>query len=463
MIRIFQVFIPTSVLALLVSEIVALFLCFTLGSFTTIDAAPEVFLLYEGGLGRISMAVLSIVLGLHFQDLYTNLRVRSRVMLVQQTCMAVGVAFLLQALLTYISPDLMLPRSLMIVGSFLTLLLLPAWRLVYSSLVLRAIGAQRVLFLGTTPVAQEIAGRLTSHPELGLAVAGYVEEAPGSAAVLEGGKVVGEIADLKRVVEALRPDRIVVGLSERRSRLPVHDLLDLRLSGIRIEEAASMYEIAFGRVCTRELRPSHLIFGAELGPARHKVTWQAFYSLGLALIGVVLTIPLMLLVAVLIKLTSRGPVLYRQTRVGRNDRPFVLYKFRSMRVDAEKATGAVWAETNDPRITPLGRWLRLLRIDELPQLLNVLKGEMAIVGPRPERPEFVKTLSEQIPYYRQRHCVSPGITGWAQINHKYSNTIEDTITKLEYDLYYIKNISFSLDFYIMFQTVKTMLLSRGAN
>ena len=463
MIRIFQVFIPTSVLALLVSEIAALFLCFTLGSFATIDAAPEVFLLYEGGLGRISLAVLSIVVGLYFQDLYTNLRVRSKIMLVQQTCMAVGVAFLLQALLTYISPDLMLPRSLMIVGSFLTLLLLPVWRLIYSSLVIRALGAQRVLFLGTTPVVQDIAGQLSTHPELGFAVIGYIEETPGRAGIVDGGKVVGEMVDLKRIVEALRAERIVVGMSERRSRLPVHDLLDLRLSGIRIEEAASMYEIAFGRVCTRELRPSHLIFSAELGPARLKVTLQAAYSLGLALIGVALTLPLMLVVAVLIKLTSRGPVLYRQVRVGRHDRPFVLYKFRSMTVDAEKATGAVWAQANDPRVTPLGRWLRLLRIDELPQLFNVLKGQMAIVGPRPERPEFVKTLSEQIPYYRQRHCVSPGITGWAQINHKYSNTIEDTITKLEYDLYYIKNISFSLDFYIMFQTVKTMLLSRGAH
>ena len=167
--------------------------------------------------------------------------------------------------------------------------------------------------------------------------------------------------------------------------------------------------------------------------------------------------------ALLVRVTSPGPVLFRQTRIGVHDRAFTLYKFRSMRVDAEAATGAVWATKDDPRVTAVGRWLRLLRLDELPQLFNVLRGEMSIVGPRPERPEFVRTLSEQIPYYRQRHCVKPGITGWAQINYKYGNTIEDTITKLEYDLYYIKNMSLSLDAYMIFHTMKTMLLFRGAH
>jgi lipopolysaccharide/colanic/teichoic acid biosynthesis glycosyltransferase len=163
-----------------------------------------------------------------------------------------------------------------------------------------------------------------------------------------------------------------------------------------------------------------------------------------------------------VKATSKGPALYRQKRVGLGGAPFVLYKFRSMRLDAEAGTGAVWAVKNDPRVTPLGRWLRRLRIDELPQLFNVIRGEMVIVGPRPERPEFVKTLGEKIPFYPQRHCVKPGITGWAQISHKYGDNLEDTLTKLEYDLYYIKHMSLSLDGYIIFHTLKVMLLSRGA-
>jgi exopolysaccharide biosynthesis polyprenyl glycosylphosphotransferase len=181
-----------------------------------------------------------------------------------------------------------------------------------------------------------------------------------------------------------------------------------------------------------------------------------------AVIGLVLALPIMLVTALAVRLSSPGPVLYRQTRVGLNGSLFTLYKFRSMRADAEAGTGAVWAQKDDPRVTKVGRLIRRIRFDELPQLYNVLKGEMSIVGPRPERPEFVKALNEQIPYYRQRHCVRPGITGWAQVNYKYGDTLEDTITKLEYDLYYIKNMSLALDNYIIFHTLKAMLLTRGA-
>jgi exopolysaccharide biosynthesis polyprenyl glycosylphosphotransferase len=244
---------------------------------------------------------------------------------------------------------------------------------------------------------------------------------------------------------------------ERRKALPVYDLLDLRFQGIRIEEAGTMYETAFGRVSTRDLRPSQLIFTAELGPQQRSMNLQLVYSFILAAIGIVIISPVMLLTAIAVKLTSPGPILFRQRRVGLNDVPFTLYKFRSMVADAEAKTGAVWAKKNDPRVTPIGRFLRKSRLDEFPQLFNVLRGEMSIVGPRPERPEFVRTLSEQIPFYRQRHSVRPGITGWAQINYKYGETLEDTITKLEYDLYYIKNLSPSLDMYVIFHTIKVML------
>ena len=170
----------------------------------------------------------------------------------------------------------------------------------------------------------------------------------------------------------------------------------------------------------------------------------------------------MVAVALAVKLFSKGPVFYRQTRVGRGGVPFTLYKFRSMYPDAELKSGAVWATKDDPRVTPVGRWLRKLRLDEMPQLFNVIRGDMSLVGPRPERPEFVQMLQEKIPYYRQRSCVKPGVTGWAQINHKYGDTIEDVTTKLEYDLYYIKNLAPSLDAYILFHTAKTVLLGRGA-
>jgi exopolysaccharide biosynthesis polyprenyl glycosylphosphotransferase len=277
------------------------------------------------------------------------------------------------------------------------------------------------------------------------------------------GKRLGSLSDLRDVVDRIRPSRIVVGLIERRSCLPVARLLEMRLSGIHIEDAWSMYEAAFERISTRELRPSQLIFSStELGPYRNRVMLQSVYSMAAAALATLIAAPVMLSVAILVKLTSPGPAMLRQQRVGKNDRLFTLYKFRSMVTNAEARSGAVWAQRNDPRITPVGRWLRRFRLDELPQLFNVLKGDMSIVGPRPERPEFVIELEKRIPYYRHRHCIKPGITGWAQINHKYGDTIEDTIVKLEYDLYYIKNLAPALDAVIMFRTAKVMLLSRGA-
>jgi sugar transferase (PEP-CTERM system associated) len=375
----------------------------------------------------------------------------------------VGVAFLTQALLSYLKlPEWTVPKYQMIYGSGLTLVLLPAWRLLYNAVILRALALERLLFLGSSSSSREIAAYLADHPESGLSCVGYVDDLDDPDMELPGCRLIGPVSDLTKIVNEIKPDRIVVGMAERRQRLPMEELLRLRFSGIHIQEVQSTYESTFGKVCIREIRPSQLIFTSELGPNPKQVTFQTIYSFFLALIVAVVTIPIMLLVALAVRLSSPGPVLYRQKRAGQGDVPFTLYKFRSMYVDAEARTGAVWATKDDPRITPVGRWLRRLRLDELPQLFNVLKGEMSVVGPRPERPEFVTELEKKIPYYGQRHCVKPGITGWAQISYKYGDTIEDTIHKLEYDLYYIKNMSPALDFFIMFHTVKTMLLSRGS-
>ncbi len=461
MIRLFRVFVPTSVVALILSEVVLIFACFTIATYLVIDSDPEVFLLYDGGLSKMALAVGSVMLGLYLQDLYNDFRIRSKTLLVQQISLVIGLVFFSQALLTYINRNLMMSRWVMIFGCLLIVFLVPAWRLLYVGVVFRAFGAQRLLFLGTNSVALEIAGALENHPQLGLMSVGFVDNNREKGEELKGGKVLGDIGSLRDIVTECKPDRIVVGLTERRQSLPVHDLLDLRFLGIRIEEASNTYETAFGRVSTRELRPSQLIFSAELGPRPHSLAVQAIYSRLIGLIGFVVTFAIMVLVGLAVRLSSKGPVLFRQKRVGMNGRPFTLYKFRSMRTDAEAETGAVWATRDDPRVTVIGKWLRRLRLDELPQLYNVVRGEMSIVGPRPERPEFVRTLSDQIPFYRQRHCVRPGITGWAQINYKYGETLEDTIVKLEYDLYYIKNLSPSLDAYILFHTLKVMLFSQS--
>jgi sugar transferase (PEP-CTERM system associated) len=459
MIRVFRVFVPASVLALIVSELVIITSCFILASYFMVDVDPEVFLLYDGGLGRLGLVVASVMLGLYFQDLYSDFRIRSRIELFQQVCLVIGLVFILQAVLTYVDPELMMPRWLMMMGCGMVLVFLPVWRLLYTSLVFKAFGAERVLFLGTNAVARAIAEQLQERPELGIAPLGFVDDNVGRGERIAGTRVLGPLTELRDIVARTQPERIVVGMTERRGALPTSDLLDLRFSGIAIQDAAQLFEATFGRVSTQELRPSQLIFSEELGPRPRSVMLQRWYSLLIAVVGTVVFAPVMLLVALAVKLTSHGPILYRQRRVGQHGVPFEVYKFRSMVADAEASTGAVWASRDDPRVTPVGRFLRKTRLDELPQLFNVVKGEMSIVGPRPERPEFVRTLSEQIPFYRQRHFVKPGITGWAQINHKYGDTLEDTITKLEYDLYYIKNLSPALDAVIMFHTAKVMLFS----
>lgn len=462
MIRALRVFVPTSVFLLLVSEFILLTFCYVLAAFLFLEVDPTVFLLYDGGFLRILPVVLTILFGLHFFDLYVEIGVRSGIILLLMICQAVGVAIVVEALIGYVSRDWMLPPRLTAYGSGFGIICLLGWRVLYGVFVSRALGAQRLLFLGRNAVVQAITEFLETHPEAGLANLGYLDDEHPPGEILDRAPVLGPIADLRQIVNQTKPDRIVVGMTERREHLPVQALLDLRFSGIAIEDAAQTYEDVCKRIWTRQLRPAQLIFSAELGPRPGSVTLQSAYSLAIAAIGTILTAPLTLLAALAVKLSSPGPVLYRQPRVGLNGALFVLYKFRSMHADAEARTGAVWAVKDDPRITSVGRWLRRLRLDELPQFFNVLRGEMSIVGPRPERPEFVKVLAEKIPYYRQRHCIKPGITGWAQINHKYGDTIEDTISKLEYDLYYIKHLSPFLDAYIIFHTLKTMLRSQGA-
>jgi len=459
--RLYRLLGPESSLAVLTTEIALTLTCYTVAATLLLPVDPVIFLWYDYGALRFLIVAFTILVVLYFQDLYDVLRVDSRFVLVQQFSLAIGIAFLLQAFLNYVDSSLVMPRRTMLLGSSLALVTLPANRVLFARLISTEGFAERVLFLGCSPLIERIHRRIRERPDLGLRAIGCVHETNG-ADELDCGTVLGDVNEFREIAEREKPDRIVVGLKERRNRMPQKDLLELRFSGVRIEEAATTYEEVFGRICVPELRPSQLIFSGELGPARETMLLQSIYSFALALFGLLLTLPVFLLAVVAVKLTSRGPALYRQTRVGKDGRVFTLYKIRSMSVDAEHATGAVWAGKNDPRVTRVGRWLRRFRIDEIPQLWNVLKGEMAVVGPRPERPEFVDTLASEIPFYRQRLAVKPGLTGWAQINAGYGNTVEDTITKLEYDLYYIKHMRPALDAFIIFHTVKVVLLGRGA-
>ncbi len=257
-------------------------------------------------------------------------------------------------------------------------------------------------------------------------------------------------------------ERVIVALADRRATMPVHELLQLRLKGMSIQDGTALLERISGQIEVEELYPSWLIFGQGFRLDPTSMMARRSVSILLSLSLLLITLPVIPLVILLVRLSSPGPVLYRQKRVGRNGDIFNCYKFRTMRPDAEADGRAAWASDDDPRITPVGHFLRKMRLDEIPQLWNVLKGDMSFVGPRPERPEFVERLCRELPFYSLRHVIRPGITGWAQINHGYGGSVEESKEKLRYDLYYLKNMSVVLDLLIVFQTIKTVLFGRGA-
>jgi sugar transferase (PEP-CTERM system associated) len=258
-------------------------------------------------------------------------------------------------------------------------------------------------------------------------------------------------------------DRVVVSLADARGRLPMHTLLEMKLAGVQFDHLASVYEEYTGKIALENLRPSWLIFSHGFRKSRWLSAFKRATDVSVAVVGLLICFPLLAVIAIAVRVTSPGPALYHQRRVGLLGREFIVHKFRSMRVDAEADTGPVWAaKVGDPRATRIGVFLRRTRFDELPQLWNVLVGEMSLVGPRPERPEFVRQLTGEIPFYGQRHVVRPGLTGWAQVRYTYGASTEDALQKLQYDLYYIKNMSAALDVFILLGTIKTVILQRGA-
>jgi sugar transferase (PEP-CTERM system associated) len=256
-------------------------------------------------------------------------------------------------------------------------------------------------------------------------------------------------------------DRIIVGLPDRRGKLPVDELLNAKLRGVRVEDATTTYERVTGKILIDDLRPSWLIFSDGFHVSRLSRWTKRAIDLLLAVILAVCAAPFILLTAIAVALESGFPILYCQERVGESGRTFTLYKFRSMRKNAEQGQ-PVWATDGDERVTRIGRFIRTTRLDELPQIWNILRGDMSFVGPRPERPFFVSELAKAIPFYMQRHAVKPGLTGWAQVKYRYGSSIEDAMEKLRYDLYYIKHLSVFFDLTIVFDTVKVILSRRGA-
>jgi sugar transferase (PEP-CTERM system associated) len=330
--------------------------------------------------------------------------------------------------------------------------------------------ADRALIFGEGPLADLLEAEFESRPELGLRVVGrFLPTDNGNhqrsyrpAAFVYAPPDAETADDLTNTVKLLRATSIVVAMGDRRGKLPVDVLLSLKCRGLRVQDGVDVYEAITGKVPIESIRLGWLLFSPGCHASRFHLAYKRSASILVSIIGLLLSLPLLPFIILAIKLTSSGPALYRQKRVGCEGVIFYCYKFRTMRADAEADTGATWASDDDPRITRIGKFLRMSRLDEIPQLWNVLKGDMSLVGPRPERPEFTEFLSREIPYYRLRHTVRPGITGWAQIRYKYANSLEDAREKLRYDLFYIKNMSIGLVLLVFFQTIKVILFSQGA-
>jgi sugar transferase (PEP-CTERM system associated) len=417
---------------------------------------------YELLLPKAVLCVAVLQLSLYYGELY-EWRARGRMELFLRVGQCLSAGAIALTVIFFAVPALEVGRG--IFGIFLPLAgaLLLLWRmLIVWTWGIAELG-ERALVLGTGVFAQKVARAILKESPLGYRVLGFLTEHKEEVGRrLVNPSVVGTLDELPRLVEALRPSLIVVAQEDRRRRLPVDSLLKCRLAGVKVVEATSLFESLSGQIPLSDLRPSWLIFSSGFNKPRLLRNVKRAGEVVLGSVALVLASPIMALVALAVVLTSRGPVLYRQTRVGEGGRGFALLKFRTMRTDAEATSGPVWATAGDDRrVTFVGRLLRKTRLDELPQLWNVVRGDMSFVGPRPERPHFVEKLRRVIPYYDERHTVRPGITGWAQVKFPYGSTLEDAEEKLEYDLYYVKHMSLLLDVAIVLETAKVMLLGRG--
>lgn len=324
-------------------------------------------------------------------------------------------------------------------------------------------GGERILVLGSSSEAQQLARMVMDNPMAGYELVGIIEEPDQPPLPADhAAPVLGKVDCLRALCRKEGISRVVVALRERRGRVPVTNLLEARMDGVLIEEREAMFERLTGRLALESMKPSYLIYGRGFAKDRLTMVLKRVLDILASLTGLLLSLPICLIATVLIKLTSKGPVFFRQQRVGQDGEPFDVIKFRTMRTDAEKESGPVWAQKNDSRVTAVGKFLRLSRIDEIPQFLNILTGHMSFVGPRPERPHFVDQLKAEIPFYPLRHTVKPGLTGWAQVRHPYGASVEDAREKLRYDLYYIKNMSFLFDCNIILRTVNVILRGKGA-
>lgn len=428
MIRLFNVSIPPATFILLLFESTLLMGSFLVATLLLGDLDPVDYLLYDYGLVGLLLVVASFLLGLHFQDLYTQIRVKSRVLLLQQLCMVTGIAFVAQGLISYIDSDLKVSVHVMLLGSALAMPAIFLWRLWFGNVAGHLIGQTRLVLVGSGPTLSQLRDWIGEHPETGM----VVEAAADTPEALRA---------LDEVIRKQQPPRIVFSAWSRQDLKLMDELMELQLSGYEVEAAAAAYEKACSRVSLYSLRPEHLIYSNMFAVPAQRFFYQVVLNGVVAAICVVSVTPFLAITALALRLFHKGPVLCGETVIGLNGHPFRLHRFNA------GGDGLV------------ARAVRKFQLDGLPQFFNVVRGEMTIVGPRAIRPEYLEAIERYVPFYRERCAVRPGVTGWAQIQLKQFGRLEDSMAGLEYDLYYIKNRSLGLDTLILLHAVKSLILA----
>jgi len=456
MIRLFNVYYPTRTLVLLLCEALLVGGSFLVATAYLIGPDTYIVLMYENGILKILCITIVALLLSYYFDLYEPQRISGgweiyfRLLLVLSVlCFALGG-------IIFVYPDIYIGPHVFTLGISLLAIVLVLWRWSYEWIIGLSAFRERVYVLGNGERAHSVIETLRTRRDAGMEVVEGEDKGD------HGGDLERFEADLRSFCEPKpRVDRVIVAMENRRGSMPVRELLDLRLRGVIIEDASVLMERLLGRLPLDGLNPSTLIFTHGFNVKASQQIFRRLVSILVSFTGLMICLPFIPFIMLAVRLSSPGPIFFKQTRVGLRGRPFSVIKFRTMAQDAE-AGGAKWATKDDPRVTSLGRFMRKTRLDEIPQLWNVLRGEMGFVGPRPERPEFVRWLVNEIPFYELRHIIRPGITGWAQVRYHYGSSLEETKRKLEYDLYYVKHLSVSLDLLIMFETIKTIVLRRGA-
>jgi sugar transferase (PEP-CTERM system associated) len=462
MLRFFKQYYPIRNIFFVVGEGVFIYIAVLFASWVIIN--PDSFTLGSLLSRKASLIAFVCMICLYFNDVYDLQITNSYLELGIRLFQALGASSIILAFVYFLFQEMIIGKGIFFITVFFSMILIVLWRFLYKMVLNHGLFDQNIIILGSDGLGKKITNEIIKRKDCGYKVSFVIMEHQDDLSSYHGLPVIykEKYEGLCQMTQKLGIKKIILALKEKRGAFPTRELLNCRIGGIDILEGNSFYEMLTGKLPVEQVNPGWLIFSEGFKKSFIKHLLKRFTDISFSFILLVMFLPIILATAIIVKIDSTGPVFFLQERVGQKRKIYRIFKFRSMIIDAEKKSGPVWAQSNDDRITRFGKFIRKWRIDEIPQLWNVLKGDMSFAGPRPERYYFVKKLEEVIPYYGQRFSVKPGVTGWAQVSYGYGASVEDAVEKLNYDLFYIKNMSIFMDLIIVLRTIKTVLFGKGA-